>query len=386
MMRLASKWVLAAGAAACLLAGASASQAQQTIRVGWTIPAEESKYWMMRRPAEFPDLGKTYNIEWTQFQGTAPMTQALAAGALDCATQAPLSLANGVVGGNLKAYIVAQHVFEKPGGFSVYWAVKDNSPIKTIADLKGKTVGISVIGGGTYGPFAMLLKKNGVDPDKDIKLVEVGFAVSEDALRQGRVDAVNMNQPFAARAEAKGGTRKLFSLSEEMPNIVHILEACRADFVDKNPDLVRAYVRDITSGMKKALANRDETLKVVSEVLKAPIPVLDTYLLKDNDFGRDPGAAPNFAAIQKMLDIYHRGRDAAEDGRRAVQAPDHRGAAAVGQPSFRGAPLRASARGMRSIDAGYRFRACASHHPGMTCSRHCEPTGRANARRASSSQ
>src|SRR6202171_4760287 len=287
MMRIPSKWSVAAGAAVAVLASANSSHAQQTIRVGWTIPAEESKYWMMRRPAEFPDLGKTYNVEWTKFQGTAP-----------------LALANGVVGGNLKAYIVAQHVFEKPGGFSVYWAVKDDSPIKTIADLKDKTVGISVIGGGTYGPFAMLLQKNGLDPKKDIKLVEVGFAVSEDALRQGRVDAVNMNQPFAARAEAKGGTRKLFSLSEEMPNIVHILEACRADFVDKNPDLVKTYVRDITSGMKKALANREETLKVVSEQLKAPVPVLDTYLLKDNDFGRDPGAAPNFDAIQKMLDIY----------------------------------------------------------------------------------
>ena len=57
--------------------------------------------------------------------------------------------------------------------------------------------------------------------------------------------------------------------------------------------------------MKKALADRDETLKVVNEVLKAPIPVLDTYLLRDNDFGRDPGAAPNFPAIQKMLDIYY---------------------------------------------------------------------------------
>jgi ABC-type nitrate/sulfonate/bicarbonate transport system substrate-binding protein len=297
-------WGVAAMAAAAIAASAGPSLAQQTIRVGWTIPAEESKYWMMKRPAEFPDLGKTYNIEWTQFQGTAPMTQALAAGALDCATQAPLSLANGVKGGNLKAYIVAQHVFEKPGGFSVYWAVKDDSPIKTIADLKGKTVGISVIGGGTQGPFNMLLKQAGLDPAKDIKLVEVGFAVAEDALRQGRVDAVNMNQPFAARAEAKGGTRKLFSLSQAMPNIVHILEACRADFVDKNPDLVKAYVRDITLGMKKALANRDETLKVVSEVMKVPVPVIDTYLLKDNDFGRDPGAAPNFAAIQKMLDIY----------------------------------------------------------------------------------
>jgi ABC-type nitrate/sulfonate/bicarbonate transport system substrate-binding protein len=304
MMRIPQKWIMAAGAAAAVLASAGSSYAQQTIRVGWTIPAEESKYWMMRRPEQFPNLGKTYNIEWTQFQGTAPMTQALAAGALDCATQAPLSLANGVVGGGLKAYIVAQHVYEKAGGFSVYWAVMDNSPIKTIADLKGKTIGISVIGGGTQGPFNMLLKQNGVDPAKDIKLVEIGFAASEDALRQGRVDAINMNQPFAARAEAKGGTRKLFSLNQAMPNIVHILEACRADFVDKNPELVKAYVRDITTGMKKALADRDETLKVVSEVIKAPIPVLDTYLLKDNDFGRDPGAAPNFPAIQKMLDIY----------------------------------------------------------------------------------
>jgi ABC-type nitrate/sulfonate/bicarbonate transport system substrate-binding protein len=304
MMRKPSKWIMAAGAAAAVLASASSSYAQQTIRVGWTIPAEESKYWMMKRPEQFPNLGKTYNIEWTQFQGTAPMTQALAAGALDCATQAPLSLANGVVGGGLKAYIVAQHVFEKPGGFSVYWAVMDNSPIKTIADLKGKTIGISVIGGGTQGPFNMLLKQNGIDPAKDIKLVEIGFAASEDALRQGRVDAINMNQPFAARAEAKGGTRKLFSLNQAMPNIVHILEACRADFVDKNPELVKNYVRDITLGMKKALADRDETLKVVSEVIKAPVPVLDTYLLKDNDFGRDPGAAPNFPAIQKMLDIY----------------------------------------------------------------------------------
>src|SRR5437762_11796767 len=89
-----------------------------------------------------------------------------------------------------------------------------------------------------------------------------------------------------------------------IPNIVHVPEACRADFVDHTPDLIKGYVRDITSGMKTALANREETLKVVSEVLKAPVPVLETYLLKDNDFGRDPGAAPNFVAIQKMLDIY----------------------------------------------------------------------------------
>ncbi|MBV8835293.1 MAG: ABC transporter substrate-binding protein [Alphaproteobacteria bacterium] len=300
------KRLLVAALLACAFVSVANAQAtaQDTIRVGWTIPAEEAKYWMMRRPEKFPNLGKTYKVEWSQFQGTSPMTQALIAGALDCATQGVLPIAQSMDKGTLATYVVAQHVGEKPGSFSVYWAVKEDSPIKKVEDLKGKTIGISIIGGGTQGPFNLMLKRHGVDPDKDIKLVEVSFSLSEDALRQGRVDSTNMNQPFAARAEAKGGIRKLFALDEAVPNIVHIVEACRKDFVDKNPQLVTQYVKDITAGLKMALANREETMKVVSEITKAPIPVLDTYLLKSNDFAREPGGAPNFAAIQAMFDIY----------------------------------------------------------------------------------
>jgi ABC-type nitrate/sulfonate/bicarbonate transport system substrate-binding protein len=281
-----------------------AAAQEATIRVGWTIPAEESKYWIMRRPAEFPNLGKAYRIEFSQFQGTAPMVQAMVAGALDCSTQAPLSLANGVLQAKLEAYIVAQHVGERPGSFSVYWAVKEDSPIKTIADMKGRSVGTNVFGSGILGPMFLLLRRNGLDPEKDIKLVETGFPGSEDAIRTGRVEVGVLNQPFAARAEVKGGLRKLFALADQQPNIVHILEVCRKEFVDKNPELVRNYVRDLTTGMRKALADRAETLKVVNEVIKAPVEVLDSYLLKANDFAREPGAAPNFAGIQAMFDIY----------------------------------------------------------------------------------
>jgi ABC-type nitrate/sulfonate/bicarbonate transport system substrate-binding protein len=295
------------GLAATLLSALfplAAPAQEATIRVGWTIPAEESKYWIMRRPAEFPNLGKAYKIEFTQFQGTAPMVQAMVAGALDCSTQAPLSLANGVLQAKLAAYIVAQHVGERPGSFSVYWAVKDDSPVKTVADMKGKSVGTNVFGSGILGPMFLLLRRNGLDPEKDIKLVETGFPGSEDAIRTGRVDVGVLNQPFAARAEAKGGLRKLFALADQQPNIVHILEVCRKEFVDKNPELVKNYVRDLTTGMRKALADRAETLKVVNEVIKAPVEVLDSYLLKPNDFAREPGAAPNFAGIQAMFDIY----------------------------------------------------------------------------------
>jgi ribosomal protein S16 len=173
-----------------------------------------------------------------------------------------------------------------------------------IETADGEPASTACLGFGLERIVMALLKKHGVDPEKDIKLVEVSFSLSEDALRTGRVDATNMVQPFAARAEAKGGIRKLFALAEAVPNIVHIVEACRKDFVDKNPELVKQYVKDITAGLKMALADRDETMKVVSEITKAPVAVLDTYLLKGNDFAREPGAAPNFSGIQEMFDVY----------------------------------------------------------------------------------
>src|ERR1700716_2825681 len=94
-------FALAAASLLCLssrtLLSQAAAQEPQTIRVGWTIPAEESKYWMMRRPDQFSALGKAYKVEWVQFQCTAPMVQAMAAGALDCSTQGVLSMAQGAI-------------------------------------------------------------------------------------------------------------------------------------------------------------------------------------------------------------------------------------------------------------------------------------------------
>src|SRR5436853_6900631 len=107
-------------------------------------------------------------------------------------------------------------------------------------------LGILLMGCLMQASLNCMLARDGTAPEKDIKLVEVSFSLSEDALRQGRVDSVNMNQPCAARAEAKGGIRKLFALDEAVPNIVHIVEACRKAFVDKNPHRGAQYVKDIT--------------------------------------------------------------------------------------------------------------------------------------------
>jgi ABC-type nitrate/sulfonate/bicarbonate transport system substrate-binding protein len=289
---------------AATLAGLSASAAQTLIRVGWGVPAEDTKYLLRHKPELFPNHGKTYRVEWFQFQSSAVQTQSMVANAVDCSAQGVLALAQAHINTGLQGYIVAQHVYEKPGGFSVYWAVKDDSPVRTVGDLRGKTVGISAFGAGIYGPFAMHLRRHGLDPEKDVRLVETGFGTSEDAIRAGRIEAGVLNQPFAARAEAKGGIRKVFAISDEIKNMVHIMEVCRKDFVDANEAAVRDYVRDLTTAMGMVMSDRDQALAVASQTMRVSKDVLATFMLTDRDFGRTEGAAPDFTAIQTLLDLY----------------------------------------------------------------------------------
>jgi sulfonate transport system substrate-binding protein len=299
-------WMRAAAVAALLgVSGAAHAQGVPTIRIGWTVPAEEAKWLIMKRPELFPNVGTKYKAEWFQFQGTPPMSQALLAKALECATQAPISFGKAVSEGELQAYILGSLAQERKGSFAVLWAVKEDSPIKVAADLKGKTVATSVFGGGIHYVMMIWLERHGIDPQKDITQREVAFPLVEDALRSGRVDTGPFAQPFWARAAEKGGLRPLFSLSDVQSPLTETFEACRKEFVDSNPEAVRAYMADFKTATQYALAHPDEARKVTSEVTKIDLPTLDKYLMTERDFYRDPVGTPDFASIQKTWDLFY---------------------------------------------------------------------------------
>lgn len=295
-----------AGAATLIVVAPAVAADIPELRVGWTIPAEEAKYLMMKRPELFPDLGKKYTIKWTQFQGTSPMIQAMRANVLDCSTMAPMSLAQGAIESGLKAYIVAQHVYEKKDFFTVYWAVKEDSPIKSAADLKGKVLGTNAYGSGVYFNLVLWLKQNGLDPEKDVKIVETGFPPMADAIRSGRIDLGTMVQPFALLSQEKGGLRELASQAAVQTPQVQIFEGCSQDYTNAHPETVRAYIKDLQSAMTKVQADHELAVTVDSEVTRAPAALLSKYVMTNKDFARDDDMKPNLESIQKSWDLYYK--------------------------------------------------------------------------------
>lgn len=302
------RWLIAIGFAIVIAIFATArvtAQTLPTLRIGSTFPGEEPKWLIVKKPELFKNVNHTYKVQWSVYQGTPVISQALVANAIDCGTQAPISMARAIADGGYKGYILGALVDEQPGYFSVFWGVRSDSGIKTAADLKGKTVASTVFGGGIYYHMRLWLKQHGIDPDKDIKLVEIPFPLSEEALRSGRVDSAPFVPPWAAPALAKGDITKLFSISEVQSPLVNVFESCRKDFTDNNLPVIKAYMEDYKDAMAYALSHPDETRHVVSEVTKIPYDVLKNFLLTKDDFYRPPTGRPNFAAIQKTWDIYY---------------------------------------------------------------------------------
>jgi len=92
---------------------------------------------------------------------------------------------------------------------------------KQVADLKGKTVGISVFGGAYDLVARTILKHHGLDPEKQVTLLQIGDSRTlYSALAAGTIDSAILGPPYDIKAELEGNNR-LFDSSE-------ILRTCRS--------------------------------------------------------------------------------------------------------------------------------------------------------------
>ena len=289
-----------------VLVGQATAQAEPVkIRMGWGIPAEEVKYVMMKRPQVLKNYGKAYTLEWFQFAGTAPQATALVAGGLDAATLASLSLAESIDKVGLDVKVTGGIIMEVSPNFTSTWLVLENSGINAVKDLKGKTLGVNVYGASLDHIQRAILRKNGLDPEKDVKILEISFGLMEATLRKGDIQCGAFPQPFLFRAMDKGGVKPLFRLGDIQPKFVQLINVFQTKFIEKNPEVVRAFLEDWKIASRYIQQNPAEVRQITSEVTKLPVDLLNKFLLTKDDFYRDPIGEPDFDTMQKNFDFFY---------------------------------------------------------------------------------
>jgi NitT/TauT family transport system substrate-binding protein len=95
-----------------------------------------------------------------------------------------------------------------------------DSSIRSFADLKGRTLGVSSLGLTDYPIFKLILKRSGIDPDKDVTITAVGEGiVGGQALKRGAVEALFSYDTQFGAVEAVGIPLRYVPLPDNVPHI-----------------------------------------------------------------------------------------------------------------------------------------------------------------------
>jgi NitT/TauT family transport system substrate-binding protein len=129
--------------------------------------------------------------------------------------------------------------------------------IRGWADLRGKRVGVAAMGGLTEGLTALVLRRHGLEPGRDVHLVLAGGAARLAALEAGRVDATILPAPAKWEAEERGLPRLGSQRAEVGPAWPRALFWARTRLLGEQPDLARAVLRAHVRAVRLLRADRE---------------------------------------------------------------------------------------------------------------------------------
>lgn len=143
--------------------------------------------------------------------------------------------------------------------------------IKTGADLKGKTIGVSTLTGGTTLMVEEVLEKAYKLKDSDYKYLVVGTSPERyAALKGGSVHATFMGAPFNFTA-AREGFSKLITFHEVLGPVQFTVDFAHQDYIKTNRDAIVRYLRSTIESTQWLYdrKNKEEALAIHNKVLKS---------------------------------------------------------------------------------------------------------------------
>lgn len=246
------------------------------------------------------------------FQGaSSEIIQAMLAGDAQFAgIGGPAILSNVISGGDVIQVAALVKTFTIP--------LYSQPAIKTLADLKGLKVGVSRFGSVTHITALSVLQRAGLL--KDVTIVQTGgVPESAAAVMSGAVAAATVLPPQSLMLKDKG-FRELVGLKELRDMNIPFVEnglAVRRSFANKNPDLVKRFLKASLESLKRVFDDKSYAMKVLGQYTKITDPKLldDSYEWAAAAFVKDPrvpadalkGLADQMVSL-KMVDAAAAGR------------------------------------------------------------------------------
>jgi ABC-type nitrate/sulfonate/bicarbonate transport system substrate-binding protein len=185
------------------------------------------------------------------------------------------------------------------------YALMTDKRLKTVADLKGKTIGITGIGG--MGEFTVVesLRRHGLVKDRDFSIlnIEGGPAARIAALKTGKVHAVPLTPGQRVQAERDGFTM-LLDTRETLTEIPSTIVASTREFAGASPDKTVRFLRALDKANELIRRDKEKAIALgIRHGLRGDIAIerkaldyyaadLDIRLKKDN-----------IGALLKQIDI-----------------------------------------------------------------------------------
>jgi sulfonate transport system substrate-binding protein len=278
------------------LAGVGASYGQdKTVRIGYQ---KYGKLVLLKSRGTLEPRLKAlgYDVKWTEFQFGPPLLEAINVGAIDFGNTGETPPVFAQAAGAPIRYVA----YEPPAQKGEAILVQKNSPLNSVAELKGKKVAVAK-GSNAHYLLVKALEKAGVKYE-DITPAFLAPADARAAFESGAVDAWSIWDPYQSSAETTLGAKTLTDATGTVPNTQFYLSSQK--FIATEPKILDVVLDELRGVDAWAQTDIHAVAEQLSVAVGLPVPVLEVAL-KRQSYGIKPIDDQVLADQQKLADTLY---------------------------------------------------------------------------------
>jgi sulfonate transport system substrate-binding protein len=274
----------------------AAAETAKVIRVGYQKSATLLNVLKNQQSIEKAVQPKGVTVEWNEFAAGPQMLEALNVGSIDFAYTGETPPVIAQAAGSPLVYIASESA--NPSSEAIL--VLNDSPIKSVADLKGKKVALNK-GSNVHYLLVRALEEAGLQYT-DIETAFLPPGDARPAFEQGKVDAWVIWDPFYAAAE-KNGARVLVDGKNLVANRGFFFST--RSFSSQNPELVKTFLDEAGKASAWAKSNGSEVINILSKSMGIDKAVLEVAE-KRKGYDITPLSPEAIADQQKIADSFYK--------------------------------------------------------------------------------